>query len=186
MSMPSLLPRKSRIAPRPLWPARNQSTHIDTATVGLEVYGEVANKLRLGWLELASRTLSEVLGSLAISRFGSNPSRVWSGAALEPLIELSEPDPRATRLVAHGEGGYSIHLDLEDVLSGPAILAYSVDGRPLSRSEGGPLRLVMPHLDAWRNAKWLRGLELRIPETRGDAPDHPAGEDREPVPGQSG
>lgn len=166
MSMPSLLPQKSHPKPRPLWPARNHSTHIDTAMVGLEVYGEVSNKLRMGWLELASRTLSEVLGSLAISRFGSNPSRIWSGAALEPLIELCEPDPRATRLVAHGEGGYSIDLDLKDVLSGPAILAFSVDGRPLSRSEGGPLRLVMPHLDAWRSAKWLRGLEFRIPEPR--------------------
>jgi len=32
------------------------------------------------------------------------------------------------------------------------------DGKDLEPDHGGPLRLVVPHLYAWKSAKWVRGL----------------------------
>jgi len=35
------------------------------------------------------------------------------------------------------------------------------DGGPLQAEHGGPARLLVPHLYFWKNAKWVRGLDLR-------------------------
>ena len=32
------------------------------------------------------------------------------------------------------------------------------NGKDLEPDHGGPLRLVVPHLYAWKSAKWVRGL----------------------------
>ncbi len=44
-------------------------------------------------------------------------------------------------------------LDRDEVL-----LATHHDGAPLAPEHGGPLRLLVPHLYAWKSAKWLRDL----------------------------
>jgi DMSO/TMAO reductase YedYZ molybdopterin-dependent catalytic subunit len=40
------------------------------------------------------------------------------------------------------------------------LLADRHDGEPLTAEHGGPLRLIVPRLYAWKSAKWLRALEL--------------------------
>jgi DMSO/TMAO reductase YedYZ molybdopterin-dependent catalytic subunit len=34
------------------------------------------------------------------------------------------------------------------------------DGEPISSGHGGPARLIVPRLYAWKSAKWLSGIEL--------------------------
>src|SRR5215813_12298123 len=34
------------------------------------------------------------------------------------------------------------------------------DGQPLEPDHGYPLRLIVPHLYAWKSVKWVRGLEF--------------------------
>jgi len=46
-------------------------------------------------------------------------------------------------------------LDREDVL-----FASHHDGEPLTLDHGYPLRLVVPHLYAWKSVKWVRALEF--------------------------
>jgi DMSO/TMAO reductase YedYZ molybdopterin-dependent catalytic subunit len=70
-------------------------------------------------------------------------------------------------VLVHCYGGYTTNLPLEDFLSERALLADSHGGRPLQREHGGPLRLVVPHLYAWKSAKWVNGVELRREEQRG-------------------
>ena len=41
------------------------------------------------------------------------------------------------------------------------------NGEPLSREHGGPVRLIVPHLYAWKSAKWVRGLEFMDHENPG-------------------
>jgi DMSO/TMAO reductase YedYZ molybdopterin-dependent catalytic subunit len=40
------------------------------------------------------------------------------------------------------------------------LLALKHDGQPLPPEHGYPLRLVVPHLYAWKSVKWVRGIEL--------------------------
>src|SRR5437667_236862 len=41
------------------------------------------------------------------------------------------------------------------------------DGEALSPDHGGPMRLVVPKLYAWKSAKWLRAIELREQDVPG-------------------
>jgi DMSO/TMAO reductase YedYZ molybdopterin-dependent catalytic subunit len=41
------------------------------------------------------------------------------------------------------------------------MLAYEMDGKPLSRPHGAPLRLVMPKMYGYKSVKWVSRIELR-------------------------
>ena len=69
--------------------------------------------------------------------------------------------------MVHCVGGYTTNLPLEDFLSERAILADRHGGAPLAPDHGGPLRLVVPHLYAWKSAKWVYGIELLLADQRG-------------------
>jgi DMSO/TMAO reductase YedYZ molybdopterin-dependent catalytic subunit len=40
------------------------------------------------------------------------------------------------------------------------LLAYEMDGEPLARPHGAPLRLVIPDMYGYKNVKWVRRIEL--------------------------
>ena len=43
---------------------------------------------------------------------------------------------------------------------GPPLLADALDGEPLPVKHGGPVRMIIPTLYAWKSAKFLRALEF--------------------------
>ena len=63
--------------------------------------------------------------------------------------------------------GDTTNLPLEDLLSEHALFADRHGGEPLAPDHGGPLRLVVPHLYAWKSAKWVSGIELLAGDERG-------------------
>ncbi len=40
------------------------------------------------------------------------------------------------------------------------MLAYEMDGKPLPREHGAPMRLVIPDMYGYKNVKWLAGINL--------------------------
>jgi len=51
-------------------------------------------------------------------------------------------------------------MPLEAFLAEDALFADTHDGEPISLEHGGPLRLVVPRLYAWKSAKWVSGVEF--------------------------
>ena len=41
-----------------------------------------------------------------------------------------------------------------------SLLAFELDGEPLTAAHGGPLRAVIPSRYAWKSVKWVRSIEL--------------------------
>jgi len=79
---------------------------------------------------------------------------------MQTLLEAARPQPEARFVLAHSTTGYTTNLPLEDVTGGRAWVAWEVDGEPLPRGHGGPVRLIVPHLYFWKSAKWITRLEL--------------------------
>jgi len=70
--------------------------------------------------------------------------------------------PEARYVLAHGyDRGWATNLPLEHFLAEDALVAILHDGAPISAGHGGPARLIVPRLYAWKSAKWLAGIELR-------------------------
>ena len=40
------------------------------------------------------------------------------------------------------------------------MLAYEMDGKPLPREHGAPLRVVIPEMYGYKNVKWVERIEL--------------------------
>lgn len=103
------------------------------------------------------------------SRLGNR----WEGVAFKTIVDMVKPLKEARFVTVVAEGDYTTSLPLQDLLDDDVLLAYGLDGKPLDAEHGGPLRLVVPMLYAYKSAKWVRKLrftkeqELGYWETRG-------------------
>ena len=85
----------------------------------------------------------------------------WSGVRLHELLRLAEPLPsaHAIRFVS-AEEPYDDSLTLQQALLPDVMLAYALDGKPLSRPHGAPARIVIPEMYGYKGVKWLARMEL--------------------------
>lgn len=91
----------------------------------------------------------------------------WVGVKVTDFIKTIAVSPQAQYVMAHGSGGYTTNLTLEDFVREENFLAHRLFDEPLPPDHGGPVRLVIPHLYAWKSAKWLSGLEFLAQEELG-------------------
>lgn len=91
----------------------------------------------------------------------------WTGIRVTDFLKHIEVDPRSKHVMAHCYGGYTTNIPLEDFARDANFFAHQQDGKPLSVEHGGPMRLVVPHLYAWKSAKWINGLEFLEAEQLG-------------------
>ncbi len=59
-------------------------------------------------------------------------------------------------------------MSLEDALSADDLLCYEMNGAPLSREHGYPVRLIAPGWYGVANVKWLTRLEVRDSRYQGE------------------
>jgi DMSO/TMAO reductase YedYZ molybdopterin-dependent catalytic subunit len=91
----------------------------------------------------------------------------WNGVQLARVLDLAQADAGATHLTFHSVGGqYSESLPISVARETRTILGYGVDGSTLPLAHGFPLRLVVPRLLGYKNAKYLSRIEVTDhPET---------------------
>ena len=81
----------------------------------------------------------------------------WTGIRVTDFMKLVELDPSATHVMQHCYGGYTTNLTLEEFVREDNFFAHTLFGKPLPPEHGGPVRLVVPHLYAWKSAQWING-----------------------------
>lgn len=84
----------------------------------------------------------------------------WTGVTITDLLDTLDLAPQAVHVMMHCYGGYTTNLDLADFRRPENFLAHTLAGEPLPAEHGGPMRVVVPHLYAWKSAKWISGLEF--------------------------
>jgi DMSO/TMAO reductase YedYZ molybdopterin-dependent catalytic subunit len=92
------------------------------------------------------------------SRLGN----LWEGVTTRELVQLAggaRPEARFVTIFGHDDG-WTTNLPLDDFLAEDALVALFHDGEPLTVEHGGPARLIVPRLYAWKSAKWIAGVEL--------------------------
>ncbi len=82
----------------------------------------------------------------------------WGGVAFTTLYELVQPKPEAQFVYFTGYDGYSTNVPLEACLDDDVLIATSFDGAPVSREHGGPARVIIPKLYAWKGSKFVSGI----------------------------
>ncbi|CAM5545389.1 hypothetical protein SFIMM107S_03669 [Streptomyces griseus] len=97
---------------------------------------------------------------------GGRVLRLARGAAAGSS-RLAPPAPDTTHVMVWAEYGFSSNLRLADFASEHTLFATHKDGELLTAEHGFPLRLVVPHLYAWKGPKWVRGIEYMTADRRG-------------------
>lgn len=154
---------------------------VELASWFLEIAGAVERPLRLAFEDLGrfpKRTVEAFHQCAGFPRRPDVPTRrvsniVWSGASVADVLAAAGIAPRARYLWASGldfgdfEGEahrYVKDLPLDGLAAGDWLLAYEINGEPLTPKHGFPVRLVVPGYYGTNSVKWLCRLELA--ETR--------------------
>lgn len=82
----------------------------------------------------------------------------WGGVAFTTLYEHVQPAPEARYVYFTGFDGYSTNVALTACLDDDVMIATRFDGAPLPREHGGPARVIIPKLYAWKGAKFVSGI----------------------------
>jgi DMSO/TMAO reductase YedYZ molybdopterin-dependent catalytic subunit len=102
---------------------------------------------------------------------GAVSTAEWTGAPLAEVLERAGVRPGASHAVFRGADGglldeldvpirYERGLRLDDIRQSGAMLAYEMNGEPLSAPHGYPLRLIAPGWYAVASVKWLTEIEV--------------------------
>lgn len=135
---------------------------INQAEWQLKLSGLVTEK-SLTWDELMALPQQEFTADFHCVTTWSKLDVTWRGVKVTDLLATVDVDPQAVHVMAHCYGGYTTNVAMADFARPENFLAHTLEGDPLPPDHGGPLRLVVPHLYAWKSAKWLSGLEF-LPE----------------------
>jgi DMSO/TMAO reductase YedYZ molybdopterin-dependent catalytic subunit len=130
-----------------------------------KVFGKVAQPVEWTWKELTSLPSAQVKSDFHCVTTWSKFDNSWEGILWRTVAERVGIQSRYTMI--HSFDGYYTNVPVDWLDSPDVLLAWSHDGKPLTAEHGGPLRLVVPKLYAWKSAKWVSGVELLDQDRRG-------------------
>jgi DMSO/TMAO reductase YedYZ molybdopterin-dependent catalytic subunit len=128
----------------------------------IEFSGLVRRPGRLSEAEFAALPRVRVFSDFHCVTRWSRLGNLWAGVSTRTLVEWAGGlDARARFVLAHAhDHGWTTNIPMEMFLAEDALVATHHDGQPLSAEHGGPVRLIIPRLYAWKSAKWLAGCEF--------------------------
>jgi DMSO/TMAO reductase YedYZ molybdopterin-dependent catalytic subunit len=155
-----------RLPPGQTWtpgfPVLDLGVHpeFDPKTWDLRIFGEVENPVTLSWGGFQALAHSPQTSDFHCVTTWSKQDVHWSGVKMSELIKLVRPKASAHFVIQHSGDGYTTNTSIFEASQEDALLADALDGAPLPVEHGGPVRMVVPTLYAWKSAKFLRALEF--------------------------
>lgn len=145
------------------WPVLHASDVPDVTKDqwSLQIGGLVENSLKFHWDEFQELPRVKVFSDFHCVTRWSRLGNLWEGVSVKEIMNRAGFQSAAKFVVITGfDWGWTTNLPLADFLAEDALFVDLHDGEPLSADHGGPVRLVVPQLYAWKSAKWVRGVEL--------------------------
>jgi DMSO/TMAO reductase YedYZ molybdopterin-dependent catalytic subunit len=160
-------PGQSRTKKWPVLDAHG-TPEIDLATWRFEIDGLVENPRGWSLDEFMQLPAVKVYADFHCVTRWSRLDNVWSGVSTRELARLVGVKSEAKFVVASAyDYGWTTNLPVEYFLAEDSLVAWSHDGRPILPEHGGPVRLVVPQLYAWKSAKWIKGLTFLAEDRAG-------------------
>jgi DMSO/TMAO reductase YedYZ molybdopterin-dependent catalytic subunit len=156
---------------------------VDPAAFRLKVSGLVDRPLALSLEDLRKMKSAELLAGFECSGNrrplqGLCSNGRWTGVPLRAVLDQAGVKAQAREFVFFGadrgeeevefrtqkhkvEQQYGRSLSRDKALSPEPFLAYALNGEPLTRHQGSPLRLIVPGWYGAPNVKWLSEIHLQ-------------------------
>ena len=126
----------------------------------LKIGGEVENELELNWGNLQEFEQVEEISDFHCVTTWSKYDCQWGGVKMLELLDSVKPSSDCLHVLFVSYDGYTANVPIEAVYSPHALLATSLSGESLPLKYGGPVRVVIPHLYAWKSAKYIKEIHF--------------------------
>jgi DMSO/TMAO reductase YedYZ molybdopterin-dependent catalytic subunit len=153
---------------------------VDLSNHKLEISGLVKKPRTLSVDDLKKRRHKDVIATLECSGNSSSPTFAgaignvrWTGTPLASLLKDCEPYERGIEVVFFGADekiekirdkdylqNFARALSMRDAMREDIILAWEMNGQPLPKEHGAPLRLVVPGWFGIAWVKWINRIEV--------------------------
>lgn len=150
------------------WPVLDLGLKPDVPTHlwQLKVYGLGTEKV-FGWDDFNALPQAQLTTDLHCVTSWSIYDATVNGVLWSEFLKQVAVPAGATHVMFHSYDGYTTNLPLAELALPDVAIVHSFGGKPLTREHGGPVRMWVPHLYAWKSAKWLRGIEFMAKDKRG-------------------
>lgn len=141
---------------------------IDVKDWRFSITGAVDAPVEFTWEQLLALPQTRLKADFHCVTHWSRYDDIWEGVTFNNLWEhvKSHVAANATHVMQHAYGGYTTNLPIKVMLEEDVMFVHTLNGKPLPREHGGPMRVITPKRYAWKGAKWVNGLEFMI----GDRP----------------
>lgn len=138
----------------------------------LRLDGRVANPRTFTFDELAALpgvTTQEATVSCISNDTGDGlaSNAVWKGISLRTLLESAGLQQPTVKVVFHGADNYADTIYLDKALDGTTFVAWEMNGEPLPRRHGYPVRIIVPGRFGEKSVKWVTRIEVVDHEVKG-------------------
>jgi DMSO/TMAO reductase YedYZ molybdopterin-dependent catalytic subunit len=126
----------------------------------LRIHGLVDRDVTLSFDQLLEMTPTNLTKDFQCVTGWRVPDVKWKGVRLGDLLDLAGVQPSATALrFTSFDGVYTESLTLEQARRDDVMVAYELEGSPISTAHGGPARLYVAPMYGYKSCKWLDGIE---------------------------
>jgi len=170
-------PRQARTKKWPVLDAGGPPNKLDLKTWRFTLTGLVDQPVEWTWEEFRKLPRTRVFADMHCVTRWSRLGNLWEGVSTREIVKhvTLRPEAKFVLVSAYDKGfsfsggqtPWTTNMPLEYFLDEDCLFADTHDGQPISLEHGGPLRLVIPRLYAWKSAKWVRGIEFRAEDTAG-------------------
>lgn len=133
----------------------------DPATWRLKIGGLVEQPLELSYDELRALPQASQISDFHCVTGWSVDNVHWRGVRFQDLLAKVRPLAGAQALqFVSAEQPYVDYLTLSQAKLPDAMLAWEMDGKPLLREHGAPVRVVIPDMYGYKNVKWVAEVNV--------------------------
>lgn len=101
----------------------------------------------------------------------------WRGVRLHDLLQASGVKDRAFDCFVRGADGYRDSFPIAKAMEETTLVVYQINGEPLPRRHGYPVRLVVPGMYGEKNVKWVTRIDISTKDEKGFYEDQGWGPD---------
>jgi DMSO/TMAO reductase YedYZ molybdopterin-dependent catalytic subunit len=132
-----------------------------TADYRLAVSGLVDRPRTLTYADLQGLPRTRLTSDFQCVTGWRVPDVRWAGVRLADVLDLAgvRPAARAVTFVSF-DGAYTESLTLDQARRPDVLVADTMDGKPLSRDHGGPVRLLVAPMYGYKSCKWLGAIRV--------------------------
>jgi len=131
------------------------------ATYRLAITGNVAHELTLTTADLKDRRRTKLTADFQCVTGWRVRDVKWEGVRLADLLDEAgdDSDQHAVQFVSY-DGVYTESLTMTEARRADVLVVDTLDGDPIGRAHGGPVRLLVAPMYGYKSCKWLS--EIRV------------------------